>query len=136
MKESQETECEVQEKFVPLTNGSKLKSPPNSPTYAPNGGQRSVRSKSVSSTNMAGDIRGMDQKKPRKTWSTVGSIPTKIAGIMSKRKDRSVLSVHLLKANLAEDGCEEAQLDVAKKLLEDSDDITTSESSQRMIILF
>jgi len=34
------------------------------------------------------------------------------------------MSIHLLKATLAEDGCEEAQLDVAKKLLNgDSDDI-------------
>ena len=38
--------------------------------------------------------------------------------------DRSVMSVHLLKATLAEDGCEEAQLDVAKKLLNgDSNDV-------------
>jgi len=27
------------------------------------------------------------------------------------------MSVHLLKANLAEDGCDKAQLDMAKKLL-------------------
>ena len=39
--------------------------------------------------------------------------------------------MHLLKANLAEDGCEEAQLDIAKKLLEESEDIATCEATQR-----
>lgn len=44
--------------------------------------------------------------------------------------DRSNMSVHLLKANLAEDGCDAAQLDVAKKLLQDSTDPTFLESTQ------
>lgn len=42
------------------------------------------------------------------------------------------MSVHLLKANLAEEGCEESQLDVAKKLLQDSRDPELLESAQSM----
>jgi hypothetical protein len=38
------------------------------------------------------------------------------------------MSVHLLKANLAEDGCDEAQLDMAKKLLESVGDPAQEES--------
>lgn len=44
--------------------------------------------------------------------------------------DRSTMSVHFLKANLAEEGCQEAQLDVAKKLLQDSKDADFMESVQ------
>jgi hypothetical protein len=44
--------------------------------------------------------------------------------------DRSMMSIHLLKANLAEDGCDEAQLDVAKKLLNGDSNDVPSEAMQ------
>lgn len=44
--------------------------------------------------------------------------------------DRSAVSVNLLKANLAQDGCEEAQLNVAKKLLSDESNEPTATKSK------
>lgn len=89
---------------------------------------------------MAGDIHVVDGKRAsRRHWTLRGKKNVKIIYFcafihmnlfMIIKKDRSAMSVHFLKTNLAEDGCEEAQLDLGKKLLQDSKDPELLESSQ------
>ncbi|CAL8074788.1 unnamed protein product [Orchesella dallaii] len=76
---------------------------------------------------MAGDI-----KRQRKSWTFQGSRGDRSCCFFLCRHciDRSKVSINILRANLAEEGDEDAQLEVAKRLLQETTESETPEATQ------